>query len=125
MIALKLGTSPKRIGSGKWEQISGGMQHVCGITTSGKAFCLGEGYHGQLGNGKRSDCLDRKNPCEVSGGLKWSEIAAGEYNTCGLTKSGDAYCWGEDTYGKNGNGKAGGFYSSPTAVIGGITFETN
>jgi hypothetical protein len=33
-----------------------------------------------------------------------------------------AYCWGEDTNGKNGNGKAGGFYAAPTKVVGGISW---
>ena len=30
----------------------------------------------------------------IAGGLKFAQIAAGAYHTCGITTAGKAYCWG-------------------------------
>jgi alpha-tubulin suppressor-like RCC1 family protein len=88
MVNTVLGPKPVVVGSGTWLQISGGMQHACGIKSDRKGYCFGLGFHGQLGNGKRTDCSYKK-PCLVSGGHTWVEISAGEYNTCGVTTKGE------------------------------------
>lgn len=117
-----VGPVPKAVGGGgTWLQLSGGMQHVCGIKSTGEARCFGLGFHGQLGDGKRKDCR-MSAPCAVAGGGTWREVAAGEYNTCGIKDDDAAYCWGEDVNGKHGQGKLAGFDAVPTPVAGGIKF---
>lgn len=43
--------------------------------------------------------------------VQWTNLAAGEYHTCGLASSGVAYCWGDST-------------TVPAAVAGGLTFAS-
>jgi Regulator of chromosome condensation (RCC1) repeat len=61
------------------------------------------------------------------GRLTFEAIAAGNYNTCGVTTSGTAYCWGWNFYGQLGTGGVTGTYDphpTPTAVAGGLQFAT-
>src|SRR2546426_491284 len=48
-------------------------------------------------------------------------VSAGIAHTCGVTSSGAAYCWGNNTYGGLGNGTTTGS-TTPIAVSGGLTF---
>jgi alpha-tubulin suppressor-like RCC1 family protein len=43
-------------------------------------------------------------------------ISAGRAHSCGLTTSGRAYCWGENSFGQIGVGNWGGNYLTPVAV---------
>ena len=42
---------PATAGSQRFVQISTGDYHTCGITLRGAAYCWGENYAGQLGDG--------------------------------------------------------------------------
>ena len=48
-------------------------------------------------------------------------VSAGAYYTCGVTPSGAAYCWGDNSYDQLGNGTTTGS-ATPVAVSGGLTF---
>lgn len=87
--------------------------HVCGLTAGGQAYCWGEGILGQLGNG---DTDQQNAPVAVSqpAGVTFVSIATGWQQTCGLTASGQAYCWGGNNRGQLGTG--GGTTDTPVAV---------
>ncbi len=71
--------------------ISAGGSHSCALTATGKAYCWGDGFSGQLGFGG----LEQQNePIDVSGDQKYTRIAAGGKHTCALNGAGKAYCWG-------------------------------
>lgn len=58
----------------------------------------------------------------------WLQLAAGNsWNTpyaCGITNDGDAWCWGDDTYGRLGNGAGTtGMQLTPTLVAGGYKWK--
>jgi alpha-tubulin suppressor-like RCC1 family protein len=55
----------------------------------------------------------------VAGGLTFTAVTAGEFETCGLTASGAAYCWGA-----GGIGNPIGNSPTPVSVAGGLTFAT-
>ena len=122
------------IGGHNWKMISVGEDHVCGVTTSGSAYCWGYNGWGQLGNGTYTDTLEG-GPSLVLGGISWRSISAGIQHTCGLSASGTAYCWGSElgylcdefgcdeiSSGQIGNGPDEGATQVPTAVIGGFSF---
>jgi alpha-tubulin suppressor-like RCC1 family protein len=92
---------------------------TCGVTTDGRAFCWGDGSHGQLGNGTRS-MVD--SPRRVSGSLQFRSVSAGLQPTCGVTTSNRAYCWGDNTWGAIGDGTTTE-RRTPTAVAGGLFFR--
>ena len=89
-------------GGHTWASISTGRYHSCGVTTSGDGYCWGYGNYGRLGNGSTAH---RSVPTLVSGAHTWASIAAGNrYHTCGVTTSGEGYCWGRNRYGQVGDG---------------------
>jgi alpha-tubulin suppressor-like RCC1 family protein len=89
---------------------------TCGVTTSGAAYCWGQGW---LGDGKLSAATP--TPVAVAGGLTFAMVSAGNYHSCGVTASGAAYCWGENTYGQIGSGMFT-TAATPAPVTGGLTF---
>ncbi len=87
-------------------QIAAGQLHSCAITTTGAAYCWGLNADGELGNGASGAGADTAAPVPVQlpGGVTLTRIAAGVAFTCGLSGSGAAYCWGDNTYGQLGDG---------------------
>ncbi len=49
-------------------------------------------------------------------------LSAGADHTCGVARSGAAYCWGSNPYGEAGDGTYGNNRLTPVAVSGGLTF---
>ncbi len=84
--------------------IIAGGQHTCGLTAAGEAYCWGRNGSGELGDSSASGtCFLNRNvpsyqcsqrPLRVSGGLRFTTLAAGWGWTCGLTATGEVYCWG-------------------------------
>jgi alpha-tubulin suppressor-like RCC1 family protein len=103
--------------------VTAGRNHACGLTSAGAAYCWGYNLFGQLGDGSTTA---RATPVAVAGGLTFSSVTAGGWHTCGLTSGGAAYCWGANEFGQLGNGSSTTYtmYSSPVAVVGGISFSS-
>lgn len=82
-----------------------GIEHICGLTAKGVAYCWGNNKYGQLGN---NSTADSNRPVLVSNPdngnrLFFSSITAGAYHTCGESQSGKAFCWGASSNGALGN----------------------
>lgn len=84
-----------------WTSVDAGLQHTCGVSENGEAFCWGRNLEGQLGDGTREST---PRPVLVSGGLRFKTVRAGGNTSCGLTDAGELYCWGENTFGQLGDG---------------------
>jgi alpha-tubulin suppressor-like RCC1 family protein len=115
-------TAPTAVAGGiTFASLSAGFYHTCGITTTGEAHCWGrntpnsvqESVGGQIGDGTTTN---RSSPTLVSGGLIFQSISAGEVNTCGVTTTSVAYCWGDNEYGQLGTGNTTS-YQVPTKII--------
>jgi alpha-tubulin suppressor-like RCC1 family protein len=102
-------------------QVSTGNMHTCGITTTGRAYCWGRNFQGQLGDGTDTA---RLFPTPVAGGLVFRNVSAAEDHTCGVTTDFLAYCWGEPISGKLGIGSpVRRIVTTPTRVAGGLKFR--
>lgn len=95
----------------------------CGLRMDGAAVCWGSNVFGANGNGNGSLQLEPMAP--VAGGLSFVEIQRGPSTTCGTTKTGQSYCWGDSRVGQVG---AANYYKNyamkPVLVDGGITFHS-
>jgi prepilin-type N-terminal cleavage/methylation domain-containing protein len=104
--------TPVEVGGGftDWVSISGYGSGMCGVRSTGQAYCWGRNDYGQLGKGIGGDS---SVPTEVSGSeIDWTSITYGWRASCGIRKPGIAYCWGANDYGALGSGIA-----SPTIVL--------
>lgn len=102
-----------------------GALHTCGLTVLGAAYCWGSNSRGQLGDGTTTD---RAAPVAVTGGLAFETITAGGFDlgySCGLTGSGEAYCWGHNGGGQLGIGTADQTaHTAPAPVSGQVVFAS-
>lgn len=114
------------LGGHTFKSLVSGQLHVCGITSSDAAYCWGLAWNGQLGDGVDYAAIfenENATPVLVAGGHTWKKIDPGYEQTCGITTSGDAYCWGRETSGQLGNNSTVGFEVSPVLVSGGHTWS--
>lgn len=99
---------------------SGGINFTCGLTAANAAYCWGNNWYGQLGDGTMTD---RHTPVAVTGGPTFVTATAGLNHTCGLTADSLAYCWGRNTFGQLGVGDTTRRLT-PVAVAGGLRFAS-
>jgi alpha-tubulin suppressor-like RCC1 family protein len=97
-----------------FQSITGGIDHTCGLTTTGQAYCWGLNAEGRTGQVPAGDGVVR-SPTLVQGGRTYTRLVAGKVHTCGLAADG-LYCWGDNTSGQLGI--PGGPLSQPTRVVG-------
>jgi len=107
--AVALGTrvvQPHEImGGHRWKTVVAGWLHACGITESNVTMCWGSNNSGQLGIGSL-DTLAHRVPQAVLGGKVFVQLSAAARHTCGVTNTGEAYCWGLNNFGELGDGSA-------------------
>lgn len=116
--------APAPVGSGRrYTAISAGAAHVCAIAADSTAWCWGSNSHGQLGDGRSGEDAMSPTPVAVTGGLRFRTISAGFRHTCAVTTSDAAYCWGDDRYGKLGDGDASTPVGTPSPVAGGLALR--
>ncbi len=111
-----LGLTPQVVAGGRtFKSIAVGELSTCGVTAAGAAYCWGAGSFGDLGTGSN----DQANvPTAVSGGHVFETVSSGiSFHVCGLTQSGNAYCWGTNDNGELGTASAGGYSTTPQQVV--------
>ena len=103
-----------------YHQMSVGYYHTCGVTTDDFLFCWGYNRDGQVGDGVSG--WYRLKPSLIKAPRRFLQVDAGRDYTCAVARNARAFCWGNGSFGKLGNGSLAE-YHVPTAVAGGLSFE--
>ncbi len=106
-----------------------GDRFTCFVRDNGTTWCWGRGTSGELGIGTTP--ATQSVPIQVTAAPPFVAIAAGgtttlgpnpeRYHACGVTASGQAWCWGANDVGQLGDGTKTQ-RDVPTAVGGGLNF---
>jgi alpha-tubulin suppressor-like RCC1 family protein len=82
----------------RFSHVDAGNYHTCAVTTQKRAYCWGENSYGQLGTrgGGRDWQHAHLKPTVAAGGLKFRQVNAGYFDTCGVSIDNRAYCWGKN-----------------------------
>lgn len=105
------------LGGDRFVALSGGKEHTCGLTGSGRIYCWGLDDRGQLGDDVAMQ--DQPTPVKVTNRMLYDDrfkaVSAQGRHTCGLTSRGSLYCWGDGEHGQLGYGTSG--INKPTPVL--------
>jgi alpha-tubulin suppressor-like RCC1 family protein len=102
-----------------WDKISAGFDHACAVSQSGRIYCWGNNYSGELGLNNKDDA---SQPIQiVSNSTDWSDVATGRDFTLGLKQDGSVWAWGKNAYGSLGLPSLVN-YSSPVQVLSNTQF---
>jgi hypothetical protein len=108
--------------SGNYVAVSASYRSVCALTTTGAAYCWGDNLGADigcyLGTGTTNTYEPTPKPLAIPGGAALAEIHVGCFANCGLTTTGDVYCWGRNDSGILGNGTTSGAALAPVLVPG-------
>lgn len=107
-------------GTIQFSDITVGAFHACGLSGAA-AYCWGANTDGELGTGT-TDSLPTTAPTPVNTSTQFTGLTAGTNFTCALDTANNAWCWGANTFGQLGTGTAGGNFSTPQQVSGGLQF---
>ncbi|MFM7063052.1 MAG: RCC1 repeat-containing protein, partial [Actinomycetes bacterium] len=82
--------------------VSAGVLHTCAPLADGTSKCWGDNTYGQLGNGNTTGQLSPVNVSGLSSALTIS--TNGDRHACALQSSEAIKCWGDNDFGKLGDG---------------------
>ena len=88
---------------------------ACALLTSGSVKCWGYNSDGQIGDGTTTDRYAPKQVTGLTSGVE--RISVGGFFACALLTAGLVKCWGDNTFGKLGDGSTTDRYT-PVDVLG-------
>lgn len=109
------------MGGGSYTTIGTGSYSTCALAPDGAAWCAGQNYYSELGDGTTEFS---SAPTAVVGGLHFTELAVGDSFACAIATDGLTYCWGRNDRQQLGDPEAGDQSSFPLAVVGGHRFTS-
>jgi hypothetical protein len=94
------GPIPAKVDSGHaLLELTAGAYSACGRSASA-TYCWGAGSDVGQGSGTSSTY---RGSAPVVGGMTFVAISTGDYSSCGIDLTGQAWCWGRDIRGNLGN----------------------
>ncbi len=106
-----------------WVAASAGGNFSCGLAADSTGYCWGSNNHGQRADGQAPNFQSANPyPTPLVGGLRWKVLTVGGDHACGISVTGEGYCWGSNT-GSLGDGTTLD-RAAPTLVVGGLLWKT-
>ena len=84
-------------------EIAAWGDHTCAIRSDGSLWCWGNNLYDQLGPDAEG-LTHSPHPLQVRALENVVAVAPGSRSTCAVTHDGQAWCWGDNTYGQLGDG---------------------
>ncbi len=108
-------STPVRVGfATDWIAISARGDHSMGIRADGSLWAWGSDQFGQLGDGGSN--TNRNRPVRVGLATNWIAITAGWHHSMGIRADGSLWAWGNDRFGRLGDGGSNTNRKSPVRV---------
>ena len=104
-------------GSVQAQVVSAGNSFFCALGTDQLAYCWGYNQQGQLGRGDST--FTHSTPAPAAGGHQLTSLTSNGEESCGLTSSGQVYCWGNNTFSPQPQQGASRFLSISVGTGGG------
>ena len=96
LVSIAASVGPATAAPFTYTSVSTGYHRTCAVTSEGTGLCWGWNRSGSLGTDDGSSTVLTPSIVSLPAGERFSHIEAGSYFTsCGLTRSGNVYCWGE------------------------------
>ena len=95
--------------------VAAGAEHACALLATQTVRCWGTNKRGELGNG--SSTWYPNATVTVKGLTTVKAIGAGWRHTCAVLTNGTARCWGDNAFGKLGDGSITA-RRAPVTVVG-------
>jgi len=100
-----------------WLGLATGFDFACGFKQSRLGFGWGENGVGQVGLAPSGPVLA---PVGLEAeGVRWRGLSAGLAHACGVTSGGQILCWGNQEFGRLGNGSVATGSALPAALVPG------
>ena len=102
----------------RFNAVSTGGDHGCGVILGHSTWCWGRAYYGAIGDGgpiHRDYYVP--TPVTVLGGYAFSGLTSGAAHSCAIGEGGQAWCWGWNASGQLGDATTDD-RSAPVAVLG-------
>lgn len=102
---------------GAWRSVEVGSGYICGVQTSTHVACLGDAAFGG-GNYYPGD-EDGTTPTVIGSrrGFRSVSVADFSMNACAVHRKGGLWCWGDNSWGRLGDGTRGGkFHREPSRI---------
>jgi len=114
--------SPRIVPGGlKFEKLSAGANHTCGLAVDWRVYCWGGNQLGQIGD---PAVIQSPTPVPIISAFLFVDLAAGEDHTCALRTDNVAFCWGSNDYGELGTGVSGAGSAVPALVQTNLRFAS-
>ncbi|MCW5807341.1 MAG: RCC1 repeat-containing protein, partial [Deltaproteobacteria bacterium] len=98
--------APVRVTLPPAARVEAGLGHTCALLRNGNVACWGTNRDGELGDGTGADSPVPVLVVDGTGPVVATALVGGESHACAIVGTGAVACWGDNSWGQQGDGGA-------------------